>query len=685
MTSSTRIKPHHLARQAIIYVRQSTAQQTIQNRESLSMQYALRERAIQLGWPASRVVVIDSDLGMTGSSSEGRPGFQNLVSRVSLDQAGAVFAFDVTRLARNCSDWYQLLDLCGLRQCLIGDGDSVYDPSEIDGRLLLGLKGQISEMELHTIRARLTAGMLNKARRGELIIDLPIGYIKTDEGTAQKHPDREVQSRIEMVFRKFLQLKSLGKVVRYFNEHKLLMPRRIRGGAGVRWCEPTVSSVSSMVRNPTYAGAYAYGKTRFVPQKSASHKRYKQRIEQDQWKVLIQDRHQAYVTWEQFMTIQERLESNLVKYNSLNSSGIPRQGAALLQGIVYCGKCGHQMTVQYRQGGQYRCNYLYQQRCLPVCLSTRSPPVDEIVEAEVLGAVSHAEIGLLERSLQELHEQRSSLQKARLQKLERLRYEVARAENQYQLCDPENRLVASELEHRWEEALAALSLAEQESLASLEPAQPSVAPKLLKQWQAAGSDINSLWHDGRMDNVHKKRIVRALINKVVLKHPQAGKIEIRIVWTSGMHTTRSIDLKVGSLSALANGDQLREKIIEHARSGRADEWIAYTLSREGFRGCDRSFVGLGIVSRIRCEAGINRDPQRRFLSGDNHRFSLNQIAKRLGVKIDWLFEQIILKKVTLEPDPIEGRFIIEAGSEAMAKLEELQNAETETCAQRGAS
>ena len=183
MTSSTRIKPHHSARQAIIYVRQSTAQQTVRNRESLSMQYALRDRAIQLGWPASRVVVIDSDLGVTGSSTQGRPGFQDLVSRVSLDQAGAVFAFDVTRLARNCSDWYQLLDLCGLRQCLIGDGDSIYDPSEIDGRLLLGLKGQISEMELHTIRARLTAGMLNKARRGELIIDLPIGYIKTDEGT----------------------------------------------------------------------------------------------------------------------------------------------------------------------------------------------------------------------------------------------------------------------------------------------------------------------------------------------------------------------------------------------------------------------------------------------------------------------------------------------------------------------
>lgn len=385
MTTSGRIQPHHLTRQAIVYVRRSTPQQALQNRESLSLQYALRDRAIELGWPADQVVVIDSDLGMTGSTSRGRLGFQDLVSRVSLDQAGAVFAFDVTRLARNCSDWYQLLDLCGMRQCLIGDGDSLYDPSQIDGRLLLGLKGQISELELHTIRARLNAGMMNKAKRGELIVDLPVGYVKTEDGRAEKHPDREVQSRVEPVFAKFLQLRSLGKVVRHFNRNRLLMPRRVRGGTGVCWKEPTKSSVSSMIRNPTYAGAYAYGKTRFVPQKSASHKRYKQRIDQDQWKVLIQNRHPAYVTWSQFMSIQKTLENNLARYNILNSSGAPREGAALLQGIVYCGRCGHQMTVQYRQAGQYRCNYLYQQRCLPVCLVTRSTIVDMVV-SEASGA-----------------------------------------------------------------------------------------------------------------------------------------------------------------------------------------------------------------------------------------------------------------------------------------------------------
>jgi len=216
-----------------------------------------------------------------------------------------------------------------------------------------------------------------------------------------------------------------------------------------------------MLRNPTYAGAYAYGKTRFVPQKAASHKRYKQRIDQDQWKVLIQDRYPAYITWKDFMSIQKTLEDNMTKYNRLNSSGVPREGAALLQGIVYCGKCGHQMTVQYRQGGQYRCNYLYQQRCLPLCIATRSPAVDETVAAEVLAAVDVAEFDLLNQAIQQLQAKQDALGLAKQQELQRLGYEVDRAEKQYQLCDPENRLVASELERRWEESLKRYRQAEQ--------------------------------------------------------------------------------------------------------------------------------------------------------------------------------------------------------------------------------
>lgn len=515
MSSSTRIQPHHLKRQAIIYVRQSTPQQAVQNKESLALQYALRERAIELGWIADRVIVIDSDLGMTGSTSHGRKGFQDLVSRVSLDQAGAVFAFDVTRLARNCSDWYQLLDLCGMRHCLIGDGDSIYDPAQIDGRLLLGLKGQISELELHTIRARLNAGMLNKAKRGELIVDLPIGYIKTGDGTAQKHPDLEVQSRVELIFKQFMQQRSLGKVVRYLNDNQLLMPRRTQPGSGVAWKEPTKSAVSSMLRNPTYAGAYAYGKTRFVPQKADPNKRFKQRISQDQWKVLLRDRYPAYITWDDFVSIQAILETNMARYNSLNSSGVPRQGAALLQGIVYCGRCGHQMTIQYRQGGQYRCSYLYQQRCLPVCLTTRSPIVDELVSNEVLAVLDVAELDLLNESLKQIGESHQAIEKAQQQKLQRLRFESQRAETQYQLCDPENRLVASELERRWEEAMSRCLQAEQDAESNQRAQTDILSPAIANRWEKAGAEMRALWTDGRLKNEHKKRVVRSLVDKVV--------------------------------------------------------------------------------------------------------------------------------------------------------------------------
>lgn len=685
MTTSIRIKPHHLSRQAIIYVRQSTTHQAIHNQESLRLQYALRERAVGLGWPADQIVVIDSDLGMSGSTSQGRLGFQDLVSRVSLNQAGSIFAFDVTRLARNCSDWYQLLDLCGMRQCLIGDGDSVYDPSQIDGRLLLGLKGQISELELHTIRSRLNAGMMNKAKRGELIIDLPVGYIKSDIGTTQKHPDREVQSRVELVFERFLALNSLGKVVRFLNENELLMPRRICGGAEVRWRAPTKSSVSSLLRNPTYAGAYAYGKTCFVPQKSASHKRYKQRIGQDQWKVLIKDRHPAYVTWDQFMAIQKILENNLMRYNSHAASGTPRAGAALLQGIVHCGRCGHQMTIQYRQGGQYRCNYLYQQRCQPVCLTARSTPVDDVVANAVLEAVTATEFDLFEQSLQELNKRQQALDKAKSQELERLRYDAQRAEKQYQLCDPENRLVASELESRWEKALATYREAGQKNSDPDKFPKHPMSPKIVQQWRTAGASLPALWSDNRLDNSQRKRVIRALVNKVVLTIPEPGKLEIRIVWKSEKSTSKTIDVKVGSLSVLRKGDELQKMIVDMAKTGLPDEWIAFTLSRDGYRGCDRFYVGLNVVARLRCEGGVKRSSTRSTDTFHGCGLTLAQLARKMNVKCNWIFEQIVLGKIEWEPDPTHKRFFAPADSVIIETLESLAKAEQEACSEREAA
>lgn len=680
MSSSELVTPEHLKRHAIIYVRQSTPQQAMANRESLELQYALRNRASQYGWPDNRIEVIDADVGLTGSTTTGRQGFQQLVSRVSLGEASAVFAYDVTRLARNCSDWYQLLDLCGLRQCLIGDCDSIHDPATINGRLLLGLKGQISELELHTIRMRLNAGLLNKAQRGELIVDLPVGYVKSDDGMVEKHSSLEVQSRVDLVFSTFLELKSLGRVVRFFNAEKLLLPRRVRGGDQVRWREATLSSVSSMIRNPTYAGAYAYGKTRFIPQNAAPHKRRKQRIDQDQWKVLLQNHHPPYVTWDQFMKIQETLENNHAEYSRKQSSGVPRQGAALLQGIVYCARCGHQMTVQYHQRGQYLCNYLYQTRRSPVCSTVRSDVVDRVVEGAFLAALDPIELDLLAEAEKRLTEDAAQVSRARQQQLQRLHYQVDRAERQYQLCDPANRLVASELERRWQEALEALRDAEQqdETESSKAPSKQLNAD-LRSRWIASGVAVRDLWADGRLSVVQKKRLLRTLIDKVVIRDTQPGMVELRTVWKGGANTVHEVPVRVASLEQLSNGKELKSRIISLARDGLSDEWIAYQLSRAGFRQSWLTFVTIGFVARIRTAAGLKRAPSPRRLSTEG--LTLYQAATRLGVQKNWLFEQIISGKIDIEPDKSCKRFVIPDDSSIVERIRELKG----SCAQQGAS
>ena len=263
MSTTELITPTHLARKAIIYIRQSTPQQVLTNRESTRLQYALKQRAVDLGWQPDDIEIIDADLGLRGASAEQRKGFQELVAKVTLGQVGLILSFDVTRLSRNCSDWYPLLDVCGYRHCLIADPHNIYDPATIDGRLLLGLKGQLSELELHTIRARMTAGLLNKARRGELALQLPIGLLRNGLGQVVKNPNLEVQRRLELVFNSFLRLKTAGKVVRHLNEQSLRIPRRDRFG-DVIWKRPTVAAILDILKNPAYAGAFVYGRTRTI-------------------------------------------------------------------------------------------------------------------------------------------------------------------------------------------------------------------------------------------------------------------------------------------------------------------------------------------------------------------------------------------------------------------------------------
>ena len=309
MNTSEVVQPNHVQRQAVVYVRQSTPHQALNNQESLQMQYGLDERAVELGWKSDDVRVVDSDVGRTGSNAKGRRGFQELVSDVTLGKVGIILAYDATRLARNCSDWYQLLDLCGYRECLIADHDGVYDPGSVNGRLILGLKGQISELELHTLRIRLTAGILHKAQRGELALGLPTGLVRDPSGQVFKHPNLEVQSRLELVFDTFLKQKSASKVLRFFKDHDLTIPRKDAQG-DIHWRAATEAAICGILKHPAYAGAYVYGRTRSTPRPGTGKRNLQKPLPRGEWKVCIRNKYPAYISWETYERIEAMLSDN---------------------------------------------------------------------------------------------------------------------------------------------------------------------------------------------------------------------------------------------------------------------------------------------------------------------------------------------------------------------------------------
>src|SRR3954464_12661776 len=459
MSISERITPSHLGRKALIYIRQSSPHQALTNQESQHLQYALRQRARECGWADEAIEVIDADLGRTASTTQGRQGFKEIVAQVTLDQVGFIFSYDVTRLSRDCTDWYQVLDLCGYRRCLIGDRDGIYDPATINGRLLLGLKGQISELELHTIRGRLTAGLLNKAGRGELALALPVGLIRDPLERVLKHPDVEVQGRIALIFETVLRVRSATQVVRSFNENGLLIPRKDDLG-DIVWRRPTVPAICSTLENPAYAGAFVYGRTRSVLKPGSTHQRTQKKLPMAEWKIRINDKYPAYIDWATFEAIQAMLRDNCSEYDRNKTRGVPRPGKALLHGIVHCGECGHQMVVQYKPKTQYICNFLRQQYQVPVCQFLPADPIDDFVVRAFFAALSPAELDLYDEAAAAIRHEAETVDRARREQIDRLRYQARLAERQFTRADPENRLVAAELERRWEAALRELNQSE---------------------------------------------------------------------------------------------------------------------------------------------------------------------------------------------------------------------------------
>jgi DNA invertase Pin-like site-specific DNA recombinase len=664
----------HLGRKAVVYIRQSSPHQVLTNRESLRLQYALRQRARELGWREPDIEVIDRDLGRSGAGAEQRAGFKDLIARVTLGEVGLILSADVTRLTRNCSDWYPLLDLCGYRECLIADRDGVYDPGTQNGRLLLGLKGTISEMELHTLRARLTAGLLNKARRGELALRLPVGLARDPTGTVVKSPDREVQARIALVFATFLEKRSAGKVLRTLLAEGLALPRRDRHG-DITWRPPTRHAICAILKNPAYAGAFVYGRTRtFRPPLPGARSIIRVRP-RSEWTILIRDVYPAYIGWESFERIAATLRDNHTDYTRGPTRGIPRRGDALLHGIVWCGACGHKIAVQYKGRTRYICNHLHRSHGLPKCQNIRAEPVDAAVAAAFLEAVAPAELEAWERASAAEREAEAALREAAAQQVERLRYRAALAERQFNRVDPDNRLVAGELERRWEVALRELRDAERaltERAGAHDPPSPPTADTRATFAAVAGR-LPELWCDPRLGHAQRKALLRCLIDKVVLERIAPDRAAVRIVWRGGEDTTLTVDTSAHALRDLSGIGAMRARVLELAQAGLPDAEIALTLTREGFRSPLRDVMLASTVRKLRLRAGVLRWPEGRP-RGRTVRgwLTVPQLAARLAVDPAWIHHRIRNGTIAVPRDGATRMYLFPDAAETIAAFQRLR-------------
>jgi DNA invertase Pin-like site-specific DNA recombinase len=600
MATDPKIRPDHLRRQAVVYVRQSTAQQVRGNRESTARQYALADRAKALGWPAAAVQTIDGDQGRSAARSDQRDG-------IGAGQVGAVFALEASRLARSSVDWHRLVEICVVTKTLLADESAVYDPRDPNDRLLLGVKGTLSEAELMTIRCRMHDGRWSKARRGELVGSLPTGYVRTEAGVV-KHPDRQVQARLRYVFGLFAELRVARRVVARLRQEKLKIPAQAWGGPGhgeVRWKVPTFGAVMRLLHNPAYAGAYAYGQKEYDPyDRSPTTGKAKTTVRPvADWPVCVRDVYPAYLTWEQFVRNQQTLRDNWFRSGS---RGAPRRGPALLQGIARCGRCGarmsmfHYSTKEKRAPG-YGCVAAYANGG-PTCQMMSSAPVDAAVAELFLAAVTPAQVDVALRALDAFEVERAEGRRQRQMQVQQADYEVDLARRRYEATDPANRLVAAELEARWEVALRDRDrlVREAEELDRREATPLGAAER--RKVRAMAADLGKVWHAATTGAADRKELLRFLVHRVYLDGvTEPGQIRIEVEWHTGARTAVTVPRRaVGAWAPKtppAAIERIRELLPEHEYAA-----IAARLNAEGFRtakGLKFDFYTVGYIARSR--------------------------------------------------------------------------------------
>jgi DNA invertase Pin-like site-specific DNA recombinase len=609
MNSSDKVTAGHLQRMAYLYVRQSTLRQVHENRESTARQYDLKRRAQGLGWTADQIIVIDEDLGLSGATASHRNGFQHLVAEVGLGRVGVVMGLEVSRLARSSTDWHRLLEICALADTLILDEDGIYDPGDFNDRLLLGLKGTMSEAELHLLRARLIGGQLNKARRGELWMKPPIGFAYDSSGRLMLDPDQQIQRAVHLLFESFRQTGSAMRVVHHFKTEGLLWPRRITSGAhaGELLFGPLDHSrVLGILHNPRYTGAFVYGRTRQRKVVVGEQVRYR-RLKREEWAVFLPNMYPGYISWEEFEVNQAKLLANANGYGEDRRKSPPREGAALLQGLVICGVCGLRMTVRYHTDhGHLMPDYVCQRRGIqtaePICQGLPGAQIDQAVTELILQAVNPASLEVALEVFEELRARQAEVDRLRRAQVERAREEAELAQRQYLLARPENRLVVDNLERQWNEKLKSLAQAEEEYQRQSRSQSSVLTDADRDRIHALASDLPRVWNDPRTPARDRKRMLRLLIEDVTLVRRQ--NIQIHIRWKGGATTSLERPLPLSAPDLVRTPAETVE-LIRALATEQTDAQIARTLNARWLRtGRKHCFTRL-IVRQIRKAYGIH--------------------------------------------------------------------------------
>lgn len=637
MIDNQKIKPTHLQRAAYIYIRQSTAAQVEYNRESTERQYKLKDRAINLGWPEQQIQVIDEDLAQSGSSASHRKGFTKMISDVALGKVGLILSIEVSRVARNNSDWYRLLDLCSVTNTLIGDSDGLYHPGLFNDRLLLGMKGTMAEAELHVIRARLEGGIRNKAAKGELRRGLPVGFLWGDQdGEVLMHPDQAVTGAIQTVFEKFAHMGSVRQVWLWFGSKNLLFPLQTNLLIEIKWITASYHAIHRVLTNPVYAGVYAYGKTRqeCIVDEIGQIKKRTRRIPQSQWSVFIQDHHKGFIDWKTYKMIQDRIAKN-IRPVPHKTCGAVREGSALLQGLATCGKCGRKLRVYYQGKNSspgYYCaaNNIVAGRA-KYCMRVGGVKIDQIVTDTFIDAITPAAMDaalLAEKNIETDHD--AALDQWRLQ-IERLKFEADKAERRLRAVEPENRLVARTLENQWETCLNKLQVAENEFDQRLRQRPEPLTPGQRTQIRSLGKDIKLVWQALTTSHRDKKQLLQILLQEVNIRvDRKLNKAHLIIRWQTDAVT--EIDMELPK----RNSPPIRTKqdtidLVRRLAVHYPDAMIAGILNRQGRRTARNHRFTANRVGNLRRHWNIPKFDAANAPRDDGELVNVQEAAKVLGV------------------------------------------------------